>query len=203
LSFVKVDVCEFAKITLRRCVVGTIGLQEDGDKNKKDVRILIADLGSESSAVRCAAARALGEIRDPQAFEALVVALNHIDKNTKIAAAGALGALGDSRAIEPLSTAMRREHFDTLEAIETSLKKLGATKMIAEERSRRAKREGRARGSNIQNMVIGASFCVLGIIATISSYSTASPGGTFEISIGAIIFGAVAFLRGLYQYLES
>ena len=171
----------------------------------RSVRALIADFDSNSSSVRCAAARALGEMRDLRALEPLVAALSHYDKNTRIAAAEALGALGDTRAIEPLVTAMRRESFETLEAIKAALEKLGASKTVATEQTKRAIRDGvtTAGRPGVLKMLIGGVLCAFGIIAAILNYLAANPGSTFTIPGGIIVVGAGYFLRGLYDYLAK
>jgi hypothetical protein len=53
-------------------------------------------------------------------------------------------------------------------------------------------------------MLIGGGVCVIGLIVTIGSFSTASSspsGGTYVIAWGAIIFGAIQFFRGLNRFL--
>jgi hypothetical protein len=51
-----------------------------------------------------------------------------------------------------------------------------------------------------KDMLIGAGFCIVGLIITIATYTTAASsrgGGTYVIAWGAIIFGALQFFRGL------
>ncbi len=51
-----------------------------------------------------------------------------------------------------------------------------------------------------KDMVIGALFCIGGILVTLFSYSSAasSPkGGSYIIAWGAIVFGAIQFIRGM------
>jgi len=168
----------------------------------RSIDSLIADLEASNSSVRCAAARALGLTRSPQALEPLVAMLNHPDKNTKIATAEALGVLGDARAIEPLVAAMRREHFETLEAIKAALEELGASKTVSTEQSRRAIGDGIAvmRRPGLLKMLIGGAIAAFGIIATVLNYLAASPGSTCTIPIGAIVVGVGYFTRGFYDY---
>jgi hypothetical protein len=49
-------------------------------------------------------------------------------------------------------------------------------------------------------MLIGAGFCIVGLIITIATYAAAASsrsGGTYVVAWGAIIFGALQFFRGL------
>ena len=46
-------------------------------------------------------------------------------------------------------------------------------------------------------MLIGALFFFGGLIATIVSYSSAAPGGTYAIWWGAMLIGAIEFVRGM------
>ena len=55
-----------------------------------------------------------------------------------------------------------------------------------------------------RNMTYGALWCIGGGIVTCLSYSAvANAGGTYIITWGAIIFGAIQFLQGVSQYMES
>jgi hypothetical protein len=55
-----------------------------------------------------------------------------------------------------------------------------------------------------RNMVSGALWCIGGILVTCISYSAvSSSGGTYLITWGAIIFGAIQFFQGLGQYQEA
>jgi hypothetical protein len=52
----------------------------------------------------------------------------------------------------------------------------------------------------VRNMVIGAlSFCG-GIAVTVGTFIMAPPTGVFIVAWGAILFGAVQFIRGVLQY---
>jgi len=51
-----------------------------------------------------------------------------------------------------------------------------------------------------RTMIIGGLVFVVGSIVTISTYTSASGGGTYVIAWGAIIFGAIQFFRGLSAY---
>ena len=51
-----------------------------------------------------------------------------------------------------------------------------------------------------RNMVVGGLWCVGGIAVTAVTYSGASDGGGhYVVAWGAIIFGAIQFVRGLVQ----
>ena len=52
-------------------------------------------------------------------------------------------------------------------------------------------------------MMKGALWCIGGIVVTFGTYSLASGGGTYIIAWGAIVFGAVKFVRGLIGYIKS
>jgi len=59
------------------------------------------------------------------------------------------------------------------------------------------------RAAGKKNMLSGALWCIGGIIVTAATYGAASPGGTYLVAWGAILFGAIQFLRGLVQSLRS
>lgn len=48
-----------------------------------------------------------------------------------------------------------------------------------------------------KDMLWGAVWCIGGIIVTAVTYSNASGGGTYVVAWGAILFGAIQFLKGL------
>ncbi len=50
-----------------------------------------------------------------------------------------------------------------------------------------------------KNMLIGALWCVGGIIVTAVTFSLATGGGTYVVAWGAIVFGAVQFIKGVIQ----
>ena len=53
-----------------------------------------------------------------------------------------------------------------------------------------------------RNMMIGAFWCIGGLIVTIGSYSAVSGGGRYVVAWGAMLFGGIQFLGGLFQYLS-
>ena len=48
-----------------------------------------------------------------------------------------------------------------------------------------------------KDMLYGALWCIGGIIVTAITYSAASGGGTYVIAWGAILFGAIQFIKGV------
>jgi hypothetical protein len=54
-----------------------------------------------------------------------------------------------------------------------------------------------------KNMISGVLWCIGGIIVTTATMSAASEGGTYIIAWGAILFGAVQFIQGVYQYFTA
>ncbi len=56
-----------------------------------------------------------------------------------------------------------------------------------------------------KNMLYGALWCIGGIVVTSVTYSDAvtNGGGTYIVTWGAILFGGLQFLKGLFQYLIS
>lgn len=50
--------------------------------------------------------------------------------------------------------------------------------------------------SGSKDMIVGALWCVGGILVTAYSYSAASGGGSYVVAWGAIIFGGIQFFRG-------
>lgn len=58
--------------------------------------------------------------------------------------------------------------------------------------------------SGKKNMIFGALWCVGGAVITAATYSAASAeGGTYVVTWGAIIFGAIQFIQGLIQYSKG
>ena len=54
-----------------------------------------------------------------------------------------------------------------------------------------------------KNMGFGALWLIGGTIVTAVTYSAASGGGTYVVTYGAIVVGAIQFLQGLIQYLTA
>lgn len=48
-----------------------------------------------------------------------------------------------------------------------------------------------------RDMLFGALWCIGGIVVTAVTFSAASGGGTYVVAWGAILFGAVQFIKGL------
>ena len=59
------------------------------------------------------------------------------------------------------------------------------------------KSQKRSRG--LRNMGIGALVCVVGVAITAATYSMASGGGHYVVAWGAVVFGGIQFLRGLFE----
>jgi hypothetical protein len=53
------------------------------------------------------------------------------------------------------------------------------------------------REAGARNLLVGAAWCVGGIVVTALTYQMASGGGTFIVAWGAVLFGGIQFLRGL------
>ena len=53
----------------------------------------------------------------------------------------------------------------------------------------------------LRNMAIGAVVCIIGIVVTgrKSCWRRASGGGDYVVAWGAIVFGGIQFLKGLFQ----
>jgi HEAT repeat protein len=94
------------------------------------VGILIAALDDFSSEVRILAARALGEIADPQAVEPLVLALKTWSRWDRWAAIEALVKVGGA-AVEPLIEALTDLDVEVRKAAVEVLEKIGDTRAIA------------------------------------------------------------------------
>jgi hypothetical protein len=57
-----------------------------------------------------------------------------------------------------------------------------------------------------KNMLIGALWCIGGTVVTVATYNLATSsasGGTYFVAWGAILFGGIQFIKGLFQFLSS
>jgi hypothetical protein len=54
-----------------------------------------------------------------------------------------------------------------------------------------------------KDMSVGCVVCIIGIVVTLVTYGAASGGGTYVIAWGAILFGALQFLKGLFNLLRG
>ena len=65
---------------------------------------------------------------------------------------------------------------------------------------------GNLRSIGLRNMVIGGLVCIAGAAITIYSYESAASnaqGGSYTVAWGAVLFGAIQFLRGLMQSVKK
>lgn len=53
------------------------------------------------------------------------------------------------------------------------------------------------------DMVVGALWCIGGGLVTALTYSVAQGGGTYLVCWGAIIFGGIQFLKGLFNRISN
>jgi len=72
------------------------------ERDARAVEPLLARLEDQDSAVRQAAANALGQIGDARAVEPLIARLDHQDSDARQITARVLGQIGDARAVDPL-----------------------------------------------------------------------------------------------------
>ncbi|MEI6900821.1 MAG: hypothetical protein WCL00_13160 [Bacteroidota bacterium] len=55
-----------------------------------------------------------------------------------------------------------------------------------------------------RNMIVGALWCIGGIIVTAVTYDAVKDtGGTYFVAWGAILFGALQFFKGVFQALTD
>ena len=54
-----------------------------------------------------------------------------------------------------------------------------------------------------KNMISGALWCIGGIIVTVTTLKAASGGGTYFIAWGAILFGFLQLVQGIYQFFTA
>lgn len=54
-----------------------------------------------------------------------------------------------------------------------------------------------------KSMLYGALWCVGGVIVTVGTLALAKGGGSFIVAWGAIIFGAIQFIKGLVDFVRS
>jgi hypothetical protein len=73
------------------------------------------------------------------------------------------------------------------------VEKLTSVDNLAAARNDVKKEEGQ------KNMLIGGLICLVGIVITAATYSSAAGGGKYLVAWGAILFGAVRFFRGMSQ----
>jgi hypothetical protein len=54
-----------------------------------------------------------------------------------------------------------------------------------------------------KDMLHGALWCIGGTLVTLISYSSTSNGGSYVVTWGAIVFGAIQFFRGLANSVDG
>ena len=54
-----------------------------------------------------------------------------------------------------------------------------------------------------KNMISGALWCIGGIVVTVITYNSASGGGTYVVAWGAILFGFIQLIQGIYQFFTA
>jgi hypothetical protein len=61
------------------------------------------------------------------------------------------------------------------------------------------RRKGENRQAALRDILLGGAICLVGVVITIYTYSTASNagGGRYVVAWGAILFGGIQFLKGL------
>jgi HEAT repeat protein len=106
---------------VRSAAVAVLGLQRAIDAVPTLIDVLAAD---DVVTVRGHAARALGQIGDPRALNALIRAARDDPENAGVVAV-ALGDLGDAAAVDALASLVGDEHHDVATAAATSLTRCG------------------------------------------------------------------------------
>ena len=61
----------------------------------------------------------------------------------------------------------------------------------------------KSRALGRKNMITGALWCIGGIVVTVITYNSSSGGGTYIVAWGAILFGFVQLIQGIYQYFTA
>src|SRR5574340_1260222 len=89
--------------------------------------------------------------------------------------------------------------------IETRLREKGLEPSIASTVTRNifAIRSKAMKEAGKKNMLYGALWCIGGIVVTVGTMAFASGGGSYIIAWGAILFGFIQFIRGLWQTLSN
>jgi hypothetical protein len=52
-------------------------------------------------------------------------------------------------------------------------------------------------------MITGALWTIGGIVVTVITYNAASGGGSYVVAWGAILFGFIQLIQGIYQYFTA
>ena len=98
-------------------------------KARRDVDALMKALNYQSSwQIRGEAARALGELKDARAVEALIAVLKDENAGVRSKAAEALGEIGDTRAVKPLIARLKDKNVYMRVHAAGALGKIGDTR---------------------------------------------------------------------------
>jgi hypothetical protein len=117
---------------------------------------------------------------------------------------GAIGAEAEERALSYAKDVLRQGMPRA--AVEEVLRTQGFDPAAASaivERANKTKDERRVAGR--RHMIMGGVVCAIGTIITVWSYTAAEEGGggSYVVAWGAIVFGAIQFVRGLVQVTDK
>ena len=109
-----------------------------------------------------------------------------------------VGELAEGKSKEEIVRNLVRQGHDTVDAVRF------ADYADAALRQYKESAEGRSimAGKYARHMLFGALWAIGGTIVTLWTYSAAGPGETYVIAWGAIGFGALDFLWGLFNWIR-
>jgi len=190
---------------------------------KQRLQELISELQNGTDRQRRAASFKLSNSNEPGAVSALIQACSDSDGSVRQNALNGLRSIGNKEALDYLDSLNEQSFQDqgdktaetiykyaaemmqngsTAEQIQDRLVEKGLDKLSASivvQNLMNAQLQAINEGAK-KNMLYGALWCIGGIVFTVSSYSDANPGGTFTIAWGAILFGAIQFIKGFANY---
>ena len=82
---------------------------------------------------------------------------------------------------------------------EKGLDQASATTVVQQVENLNAAFAKAVKSSGSRNALFDALWCVGGTVVTIATYEAARGGGTYVVAWGAIVFGAIQLLRGLFM----